>query len=426
MLATGLAKRLRIGLERLDPHVERTLRVDDVIADLLEAVVEDLAVAVVGFDVDWRVDAFGDGELEEHRVADVAERTAGTAHGLVDMVEVGHRVGDEQVADALARQRERLGPRVADEGRVVEARDPRRLETVVDELAVGLVADEVDRVAVFGGLGTQQVGERLEILVIVDRAHGVVGRVDDDRGRLGSDGGGDGIDVEHEVACACGHLDGHRAGIARPGLVLGEVRRDGDELLAGEHDGLDGDADGSRGASREIEVAGRVMRVVAAVEVLGDGLARLDEAGRHRIHVHGAFALVDQASDGLVDDGGGGDARVADGEVEDLVVADLRLALEAVGEYLANLVGCGAQCVHVLVDHECSLVADSVMAPSVAHSRSRWVQFGGKVDGCWSGPNASASFRDYCLVPHVSFRGLRRPWRPCSSWYRCDRGGYRP
>lgn len=80
------------------------------------------------------------------------------------------------------RQRERLGPRVADEGRVVEARDPRRLETVVDELAVGLVADEVDRVAVFGGLGTQQVGERLEILVVVDRAHGVVGRVDDDRG----------------------------------------------------------------------------------------------------------------------------------------------------------------------------------------------------------------------------------------------------
>ena len=87
--------------------------------------------------------------------------------------------------------------------------------------------------AVFGGLGTQQVGERLEVLVVVDRAHGVVGRVDDDRGRLGSDGGGDGIDVEHEVACACGHLDGHRAGIARPGLVLGEVRRDGDELLAG-------------------------------------------------------------------------------------------------------------------------------------------------------------------------------------------------
>ncbi|MFR7755272.1 MAG: hypothetical protein ACLU0T_06140 [Bacteroidales bacterium] len=55
--------------------------------------------------------------------------------------------------------------------------------------------------------------------------------------------------------------------------------------------------------------------------------------------MHGAFALVDQAGDGLVDDGGGGDARVADGEVEDRVVADLRFALEAVANISRILLG---------------------------------------------------------------------------------------
>ncbi len=94
------------------------------------------------------------------------------------------------------------------------------------------------------------------------------------------------------------------------------------------------------------------MRTVAAVKVLRDGLAGLDETGRHGIGVHGALALAYEALDGLVDDGGGGYARVADREVEDLVVADLGLALETVGEYLTDLVGCGTQGVHLFVDHE--------------------------------------------------------------------------
>lgn len=165
-------------------------------------------------------------------------------------------------------QRERLGPRIADEGGVVEARDPGGGEAVVDELAVGLVADEVDGAAVFGGFGAQEVRELREVLVAVDRADGIVGRVDDDGGRLGCDGSLDRVDVEHEVACARGYLDGHRTGVARPGFVLGEVRRDGDDFLARQDDGLDGYADGGRGASREVEVAGRVVRAIAAVEVL--------------------------------------------------------------------------------------------------------------------------------------------------------------
>lgn len=137
----------------------------------------------------------------------------------------------------------------------------------------------------------------VRFLVAVDRADGVVGRVDDDGRGLGRDGGLDRVDVEHEVACARGYLDGYRAGVACPGLVLGEVRRDGDELLARQDDGLDGYADGGRGTGREVEVAGRVVRAIAAVEVLRDGLAGLDEAGRHGIDVHGALALAHEALD---------------------------------------------------------------------------------------------------------------------------------
>ena len=159
-------------------------------------------------------------------------------------------------------------------------RSPGRLR-----LAVGLVGDEVDvgALAVVGGC--ERGGEVAEVLLGVNGADGVVRRVDDDGLRALGDCSGNGIDVNLE-GLGIGHdLDAGRAGGLDPHAVLGEVRRDYDDLVARVHRRVEADGERCRGAAGQIDVTGAIRRTKAAVEAGGHGLAGGRKARRRRVAV---------------------------------------------------------------------------------------------------------------------------------------------
>ena len=248
--------------------------------------------------------------------------------------------------------------------------------------------------------------ELFQVVVGVDGAHGVVGRVDDHDGGFLVDGGLHRGDVDLEVVRACGNLDQLAARIVRPRLVLHEVRRDGDDLLSWADECLEGDGDGRRRTRREVQVLAGVVGAKAAVEVVGDDVADLDEAGARRVAVLVALAFCHEARDGGVDALGRRHRRIADGQVEDLVLANLGFTLEAVGKRLANLVGGGTECAQFFVDH---------MAWTTLHMRTdRYVT---QFTHLASGPSARRRFQ-LMKSGHLSDR-----WRGGTAGGRRDNTG---
>ncbi len=341
-----------IGFQRLHPQVERPIGCDVVIAKLVQALGKQLAVGSVGGGVHRLVHAGGDDALEEHRRADVAQRTAGAGNGEHYALRFLHLVGNQHVADAVARKRKRLRPGVAHQGVVVDGRHPRNLGTV-DKLAVRLVGDKVQRAAQLFALLMQQGGKAFQRFARVHHAHRVVGRVDDDGARALVDGGAQGLEVDLEVVFAGGHFHALAAVGLDPNAVLGEVRRDDDDLVARvQQHGLDAAGKAGSSARGEIEVLCGVVGAEAAVQVLGDGRFGGVEAGCLGVGMQFGRRHLGKLADNLCHLCRSRNAGIADAEIEHLVFTDLGLTLKTVGEQLANSRRGVAQAVHGFVDHE--------------------------------------------------------------------------
>ena len=147
------------------------------------------------------------------------------------------------------------------------------------------------------------------------------------------------------------HFDRRASGGLSPHGVFGEVRSDHHDLVPGIGNRVDADGKASGGASGKIDLVGRSLDAETAADIVGHCLARAGSAGGRRITMERTGRFLDQLGDGLSDGVGRRNARVADGEVEHVLLADLGLALKAVGKKLANLVGGGAELGCALVEH---------------------------------------------------------------------------
>ena len=147
------------------------------------------------------------------------------------------------------------------------------------------------------------------------------------------------------------HLNRRAAGGLGPHSIFGEVRSDHHDLVPGIGNRIDADGKASGGASGKIDLVGRSLDAETAADIVGHCLARAGSAGGRRVTMERTGRFLYELGDGLGDGVGRRNARVADGEVEHVLLANLGLALKAVGKKLANLVGSGAELGCALVEH---------------------------------------------------------------------------
>ena len=133
-----------VAIGSLDEEIERAVGLGHRIAHFRQLIIEQRAVFVIRLEVRRQLDAPGDDPLQQAGRADMAAGAAGPGDGGKDRLTVCCSFGDIDVPDALARQAQRLGPGVADDGVFIDRRDKRDLDAAVDQLPVGLVGDEID------------------------------------------------------------------------------------------------------------------------------------------------------------------------------------------------------------------------------------------------------------------------------------------
>ena len=221
----------------------------------------------------------------------------------------------------------------------------------IGDLTVRLVADQINRMPVLLFLAREQRSERLEVLARVDSAHRVVRRVDDNTCGLRRESGVDGIDIHLEVGLVRRNLDRRATGGLGPHSILGEVRGDHHDFIPRVGNRIDADGEASGGASGKIDLVGRSIDAETAADIVSHCLARAGSARGWRVAMERARRLLDELGDGLGHSIRCRNARVADGEVKHVLLTDFGLALKAVGEKLANLVGGGAELGCALVEH---------------------------------------------------------------------------
>ena len=251
-------------------------------------------------------------------------------------VVVHGRVQGEK-AHTLAGQGQRLAVGVAVDRVGIERGQKRHLHPAVDQLAVRLVGDDVDRVAVARLLFAQHGAQRLELRARDDDAGGVIRGVEDEQRGLFRHGGRERLKVEREGIRLARH-DAHAAA-RRLGIdgVLRKIRREHDGLVPRTEERARQDSQRARRAVGHVDILRAVRLAERLCEVGRDLFAHRRHARRGRIGVqlrgrHG----MQQTLDSRVHAVRRVDARAADGKVIDVFRADLGRAALAVGRDLAD------------------------------------------------------------------------------------------
>ncbi len=272
-----LAERLCVVLQRLREDVERAVRLDDGEAQRDQLVVDQVHVRLVDGQVAGHVKAALDGHLDEGRravMAGAAGDLAAHRHDVGGILAAG--VG-RHIADTLARHTQTLGEGVAGKRIIVEFSGVGRDPAAERNLAVRLVGNQEDVVAVLGGRLGQKGGQLLQGLLTVGGAAGVIGRVDEYGGGVLVHELRERLKVDLKVrAPRRRHAQGKpRALDVR--LVLGEERRKRYDVLPGHSNAAHrmGQRAGCAGGHKDM-VAG-VVHAKAAVQAFGH-LARTTAA----------------------------------------------------------------------------------------------------------------------------------------------------
>ena len=171
------------------------------------------------------------------------------------------------VADALARQRQGLAEAVEEDRVFNDVRDVRDAEAVVNELAVRLVADHVDRMADFLLLALQHRAELPDGFFGVDGTRRIVRVVHDDGLRAFANAGFRCVDVELEVLGVRwddGELSAEVGGVA---AVLGEERGEGQDFVARIEECAEDVVQAAGSAYGHDDVLGIIVGTVEAIQV---------------------------------------------------------------------------------------------------------------------------------------------------------------
>ena len=264
-----------------------------------------------------------------------------------DQFGIGSARVHRHVADALARQRQRLGVRVARERVVVELARVRLHTPIEHDFTVWFVGNQEDVVPVFDLLGAQDFSQSGQRFGGIDGSGRIVRRVDEHRRGSRVQRLFERFEVDLEVFGVGRHHGQMCAGSVDIRLVFREVGGKGDDFVAriGHHAQRVGQCAG-RTRGRE-DVVGRIVHVEAAVEAFRNGRAHRGNAQRRRVSVQrDRFRLLVQGDHFVGEALRAGHARIAQRIVEHVLVADFGAAR---GRVFAQLADHGFSAEHGLV-----------------------------------------------------------------------------
>lgn len=191
----------------------------------------------------------------------------------------------------------------------------------VDELCVGLVADEVDRSAVLHGRLEQHLADGVDHGLRVHFASRVVRRVDDDCACLCSDRLLERRDRRQEVLVGVDRHDLSAVDLDVV-VVLAEERLEDDDLVVDVEDGLHRDRHGSGSADSDAHVIfGHAFDVLQSAHQLGDRLAAFGNASVRTVAVHHRSRVVDDLFQCVLELLWRLEGRIAKAEIKDVVGA---------------------------------------------------------------------------------------------------------
>ena len=104
--------------------------------------------------------------------------------GAKDSAEIRDRIRHGNIADALARQRERLAVRITDERIIVVFRDVRHGQAIECDFAIRLVRNDEDRMTVFLLFLLEDSRKLFDRFFRIDGTARIVRRIDDDSFRM--------------------------------------------------------------------------------------------------------------------------------------------------------------------------------------------------------------------------------------------------
>ena len=227
------------------------------------------------------------------------------------------------ITHALARDAQALGKGVAGQRIIVEFGRVGRGGAAERDLAVRLVGQQEDVVAVLGGRLGQKVRQLPQGRLAVRGAAGVVGAVDEHGGGVFVHQPGKGIKVDLEIR-APGRCDPQRQARALDiGLVLGKEGGKGHDVLPGHSHAAHGVGQRTRRAGGHKDMVGGVVHAKAAVQALGHGLPGRGQRQRRRVAMQlDRVGVFQQVFAGLGELRRAGDGRIPQRIVKDILVAD--------------------------------------------------------------------------------------------------------
>ena len=181
------AKRIGVGLWAARKEIERAPRLDALIPHPSEGGIEQILIALVNREICRLPDGFGGCQLDEHRGAVVPNKAGNLRKHGQQMLAVCAVFCHSDVAQALPWNREGLAKGIADQRVFVIFRNTGNRKSGKDNLAVGLIRKQIDRVAKLGLLCLLNLCQAAQRLLCIDDARRVVGRVDDDGCRFFAD-----------------------------------------------------------------------------------------------------------------------------------------------------------------------------------------------------------------------------------------------
>ena len=175
----------------------------------------------------------------------------------------------------------------------------------VGQSAVHIVAQDKDGLVLEDGV------DGVQGLLGVDAAGGIVGGGQDDGLGPVGDGGLQFLRHDLEVVVLCGQGDRHTALQLDQRLIQAEGRGGDDDLVPWVQDGGEGGEQRLRGAHRQDDLTGGVVEAMGLSLEFGDGLQRVGIAVAGGIV---GIVGVQSGLGGLLDDVGGVQIRLADGQ----------------------------------------------------------------------------------------------------------------
>ena len=346
------AEGARILFRRFYKEIKSPLRLRAGKAQRRETLVYEITVFLILAKLSRLAEARGAHALEEHRRADISQHPprAGNGSAKRDALLALRRHGE--IADALAGQREGFAERVTVDRIRVKAGDIRYGVAVVDKIAVRLVGENVDRMAVLRRASGEQRGDFLYALLPQHNAGGIVRRVQNHQPRFLVHRGGEGLIVELERFRLGGYLAHDAAGSLGIGAVFRKVRRERYTLIPRREQRAAPDGKARGRAARHVDILRRIGHGERAVEIIRHSLANLRQPliGAVGVQLRGGHFLHKPLRR-FLRRGGRRNARRADAEIVDIFRADLFGAAHGVIGDLPDGVAGRAERVYFGWDH---------------------------------------------------------------------------